>query len=59
MAREPFVPLEGMQNAISVVALQSPEAQNLNAEQLRDNRFVKELNDKGFIDQLYGSPFKQ
>ena len=53
IARKPYVPVEGMQNAISVAALQSPEAKNLNAEQLTDNRFIKELDDKGFIDQLY------
>jgi hypothetical protein len=36
------------------VAVRRPEARKMNIDELIDNRFVKELDDSGFVKVLYG-----
>jgi hypothetical protein len=36
------------------VAARRPEAGKMNVDELTDNRFVKELEDDGFVRSLYG-----
>jgi hypothetical protein len=35
-------------------AVHGPEARKMNVDELIDNRFVKELDDSGFVKALYG-----
>jgi hypothetical protein len=35
-------------------AVRRPEAREMNVYELIDNRFVKELDDSGFVKALYG-----
>ncbi|HEY7066374.1 MAG TPA: ABC transporter substrate-binding protein [Chloroflexota bacterium] len=49
----PYPTREGMQKVIQQVATQNPKAANLNVDQLIDTSLVKELEDSGFIRQVY------
>jgi NitT/TauT family transport system substrate-binding protein len=49
----PYPSREGMAKVIEEVSAQNPKAQNLNLDQLMDTSVVKELEDSGFIKQIY------
>ena len=51
--RKPYVSLTGMKVAIDDLATTNPEAMKLKPEQFVDSRFVRELDQSGFIDALY------
>jgi len=53
MPESPYPPLEGYQNVLQEMALTNPKAAAVNARDLVDTRFVKELEDAGFIENLY------
>ena len=53
MPEAPYPPLEGYQSVLQEMALTNPKAAALNARDLVDVRFVKELEDAGFIENLY------
>jgi NitT/TauT family transport system substrate-binding protein len=53
--RKPYPSLEGLRNAQRLMALQNPKIATLKAEQLIDSRFVRKLDENGFIDRLYGA----
>jgi hypothetical protein len=46
--------VEGIQFAIDDVATRKPEAKRLKPAELIDVRFVKELEESGFVKVLYG-----
>jgi ABC-type nitrate/sulfonate/bicarbonate transport system substrate-binding protein len=50
----PYPTREGMLKVIQQVATQNPKAATLNVDQLIDASLVKELDDSGFIRQVYG-----
>jgi len=50
----PYPTRAGMQKVIEQVATQNPRAATLNVDQLIDTSLVKELEDSGFIRQVYG-----
>ncbi len=50
----PYPTREGMQKVIEQVATQNPKAAGLNVDQMIDSSLVKELEDSGFIRQVYG-----
>ncbi|HLH26806.1 MAG TPA: ABC transporter substrate-binding protein [Chloroflexota bacterium] len=50
----PYPTREGMLKVIQQVATQNPKAAGLNVDQMIDTSLVKELEDSGFIRQVYG-----
>ncbi len=54
--RKPYPTLEGMRNAQRLMALQNPKIGSVKVEDIVDARFVKKLDESGFIDSLYGAP---
>jgi NitT/TauT family transport system substrate-binding protein len=53
--RAPYPSRDGMQMVIEEVAAQNPKASDLKVDALIDTSVVKELEDSGFIAQIYGS----
>jgi NitT/TauT family transport system substrate-binding protein len=53
MPENPYPPLEGYQTVLQEMALTNPKAAALNARELVDVRFVKELEEGGFVEKLY------
>ena len=53
--RKPYPSLEGLRNAQRLLALQNPKIASLTIDELIDSRFVRHLDEKGFIDALYTS----
>jgi len=51
--RVPYPTVEGFQFVIDEVALRKPEAKRLKPADLTDIRFVKELDESGFVKSLY------
>ena len=49
----PYPSREGMAKVIVEVSSQNPKAKDLNVDQLMDLSVVKELEDSGFIKQIY------
>jgi NitT/TauT family transport system substrate-binding protein len=52
MPEYPYPPLEGYQTVLQEMVSSNPKAATLNAKELVDGRFVKELEDSGFIASL-------
>jgi NitT/TauT family transport system substrate-binding protein len=52
MPEYPYPPLEGYQVVLQEMASSNPKAASLNAKDLIDARFVKELEDAGFVSAL-------
>lgn len=48
----PYPPLEGYQTVLQEMVSSNPKAASLNAKDLLDARFVKELEDGGFVSAL-------
>jgi NitT/TauT family transport system substrate-binding protein len=48
----PYPPIEGYQTVLQEMASSNPKAAALNARELVDGRFVKELEDSGFVASL-------
>ena len=55
MARKPFPTLAGMRNVQRLLKTQNPRIADINIEDLVDSRFMRKLDDSGFIDRLYSS----
>lgn len=51
--RTPYVSEKGLQAVIDFIRQRNPQAPNVKAQEFMDNRFVKELDDSGFIKALY------
>ena len=45
--------VEGLRNAQRLMALQNPKIAAVKVEDLVDPRFVRKLDESGFIDRLY------
>ncbi len=52
---KPYVPREGIVESIKALASRRPEAAKLDPKRFIRDEFVKELDDSGFIDNLYRS----
>ena len=50
----PYADPAGFKFVLDEVAVRRPEARKMNIDELIDNRFVKELDDSGFVKALYG-----
>jgi ABC-type nitrate/sulfonate/bicarbonate transport system substrate-binding protein len=53
LSRKPYPSLDGLRNAQRLMAQQNPKIGALKAEDLIDARFVRKLDESGFIDRLY------
>ena len=53
--RKPYPSLDGLRNARRLMAPQNPKIGALNVENLVDARFVRKLDESGFIDRLYAA----
>ena len=53
LARVPYATIGGMRFVLEQVAVRDPRAKTVNPESFMDNRFVKQLEDSGFINGLY------
>ena len=51
----PYADTAGFKFVLDEVAVRRPEAKKMNVDELIDNRFVRELEDNGFVKSLYGS----
>jgi NitT/TauT family transport system substrate-binding protein len=51
----PYADTAGFKFVLDEVAVRRPEARKMNIDELIDNRFVKELDDSGFVKALYGA----
>ena len=53
--RKPYPSLEGLRIAQRLMTLQNPKIAALKIEDLIDSRFVRQLDETGFIDRVYGA----
>lgn len=53
--RKPYPSIEGLRNAQRLMAQQNPKIGALHIEQLIEPRFVRQLDESGFIDRLYAA----
>lgn len=53
--RKPYPSLDGLRNAQRLMTVQNPKVAALRIEDLADARFIKKLDDGGFIDKLYAA----
>lgn len=53
LARVPYPTVGGMRFVLEQIATRDPRAKNVNPESFMDVRFVKQLEDSGFIRSLY------
>jgi NitT/TauT family transport system substrate-binding protein len=51
--RVPYVSEKGLQAVIDFIRQRNPQTPNVKAADFMDNRFIKELDDSGFIKSLY------
>jgi hypothetical protein len=51
--RKPHASLAGLRNAQRLMKLRNPAVEKLKVEELVDDRFMKKLDQSGFIDQMY------
>lgn len=54
--RKPYPTIEGLRNAQRLMALNNPKIATIKIEDIVDARFVKKLDESGFIDRLYNTP---
>lgn len=52
--RVPYVNERGLQAVVDFIRQRNPQTPNVKAVEFMDNRFIKELEDSGFIKSLYG-----
>ncbi len=55
MPRAPYPNVRGFENAIRTLALTNPEVARVRAEDLVEPRFIREMEDDGFLRRLYGN----
>jgi ABC-type nitrate/sulfonate/bicarbonate transport system substrate-binding protein len=53
--RKPYPSVEGLRNAQRLMAMQNPKIATIKVEDLVDARFVRKLDESGFIDRLYAA----
>ena len=47
---------KGLQAVIDFIRQRNPQVPNLKPQEFMDNRFIKELDESGFIKSLYAKP---
>lgn len=56
MARKPYPAVDGLRNVQRLTKAQNPRVAEVNVDDLVDARFMRKLDESGFIDRLYGIP---
>jgi hypothetical protein len=51
--RKPSPSVKGMRDVQRLLALQNPKVSSVKIEEIVESRFVRKLDDSGFIDRLY------
>jgi hypothetical protein len=51
--RKPHAALAGLRNVQRLMKLRNPSVEKVKVEDLVDDRFMKKLDQSGFIDQMY------
>jgi hypothetical protein len=51
--RKPYANLAGLRNIHRLMKLRNPNVEKVKVEELVDDRFLKKLDESGFIDNLY------
>jgi NitT/TauT family transport system substrate-binding protein len=51
--RTPYVSEKGLQAVLDFIRQRNPQTPNVKVQDFMDNRFIKELDDSGFIQKLY------
>jgi ABC-type nitrate/sulfonate/bicarbonate transport system substrate-binding protein len=54
MARKPYPAIEGMRNVQRLLKTQNPRIGEVNIDDIVDNRYIRKLDESGFLDQIYG-----
>jgi ABC-type nitrate/sulfonate/bicarbonate transport system substrate-binding protein len=55
MARKPYPAVDGLRNVQRFTKAQNPRIAEVNVDELIDNRFIRKLDESGFIDRLYAT----
>ena len=55
MARKPYPAVDGLRNVQRFTKAQNPRIADVNVDELIDNRFIRKLDESGFIDRLYAT----
>jgi hypothetical protein len=53
--RKPYPSVERLRKMQTIMALHDPKVLNVRVEDLIEDRFVRKLDESGFIDRLYGT----
>jgi ABC-type nitrate/sulfonate/bicarbonate transport system substrate-binding protein len=53
LARVPYPTIGGVRFILEQIAARDPRAKNVSADSFMDTRYVKQLDDSGFIQSLY------
>jgi hypothetical protein len=53
MARKPYPAIEGMRNVQRLLKTQNPRIGEIAIENLVDNRYIRKLDESGFLDRIY------
>jgi hypothetical protein len=53
LQRKPFLAREAVELVLSEITATQPRARDTKPDELMDMRFVRELDESGFIDRLY------
>lgn len=53
--RKPYPSLEGLRNVQRLMTLQNPRVANVRVEELIEDRFIRKLDQSGFMDRLYSA----
>ena len=55
MARKPYPAVDGMRNVQRLLKTQNPRIGDVNVEDLIDSRFIKKLDESGFIERAFAA----
>jgi hypothetical protein len=50
--RKPYPTLEGLRNIQRLMALQNPKVAGVRVEELIESRFIRKLDESGFIEKV-------
>jgi ABC-type nitrate/sulfonate/bicarbonate transport system substrate-binding protein len=56
MSRKPYPGIDGLRNVQRLMKVQNPRIADVKIEDLVDSRFIRKLDESGFIDSLFSTP---